>query len=354
MEYSKCPECGQELQGEIGSCPDCGLPVKPELDSTTEKVNNSNKKNIGILMCIIGLICCIFAFTRINSDDYDFYLEHYEDCMEGYQEAIGQADSYSGYFNIAYENIADEYKKMADADYIEIWKLRSQLIIPLGIGIILLLLGYYNIKTDQTDEIKKKRNIIVVGSIVVVVLVCIVWYQTDKNSINNSSYSSYTYNNDYDYDSYSNDGYSYDYTKTGREGAVDQAKSYLRSSAFSYTGLIDQLEYEGYTNEEATYGADNCGANWKEQALRNAESYLDSSGFSYEGLLDQLQYEGYTEEEAKYGVDNCSADWMDEAVETAASYLRSSSFSRSELIDQLEYEGFSYEQAVYGVEQNGL
>ena len=81
---------------------------------------------------------------------------------------------------------------------------------------------------------------------------------------------------------------------------------------------------------------------------------MNSSAFSYEGLIEQLEYEGFTPDEAEYGVDNCNANWKEQAVKKAASYLRSSSFSRSELIDQLEYEGFTYEQAVYGVEQNGL
>ena len=54
----------------------------------------------------------------------------------------------------------------------------------------------------------------------------------------------------------------------GQKNALDKAHSYLSFTAFSYTGLIDQLEYEGFTKEEATYGADNCGADWNEQAAQ--------------------------------------------------------------------------------------
>lgn len=140
---------------------------------------------------------------------------------------------------------------------------------------------------------------------------------------------------------------------TGMRNALSQALDYLDFSAFSYTGLIDQLKYEGYTTEEATYAADNCGADWMEQALDEAISYLDFSAFSYTGLIDQLKYEGYTKAEATYAADNCGADWMEQAVKCAESYLSFSSFSRSRLIEQLEYEGFTHEQAVYGAEQNG-
>ena len=140
----------------------------------------------------------------------------------------------------------------------------------------------------------------------------------------------------------------------GQKNALRAARSYLDSMAFSYTGLIDQLEYEGFTRSEATYGADKCGADWFEQALKSAIDYLDSSSFSYTGLIDQLEYEGFTAAEATYGATNCGADWYEQAAKTAESYLRSSAFSRQGLIDQLVYEGFTYEQAVYGVEQNGF
>ncbi|MBR5471897.1 MAG: Ltp family lipoprotein [Oscillibacter sp.] len=85
--------------------------------------------------------------------------------------------------------------------------------------------------------------------------------------------------------------------------ALASAKSYLSFSAFSYSGLIDQLEFEGFTPEQATYGADNCGADWNEQAAKSAKSYLEFSSFSRDGLIDQLEFEGFTHEQAVYGVE---------------------------------------------------
>ena len=139
----------------------------------------------------------------------------------------------------------------------------------------------------------------------------------------------------------------------GERNAAEKAESYLQYSAFSYEGLIDQLEFEGYSHSEAVYGADSTGANWKEQALKKAKQYLDYSAFSYEGLIDQLEYEKYTHEEAVYGVDNCGADWKEQAAKKAKSYLDYSSFSRDGLIDQLEFEGFTHDEAVYGASRNG-
>ena len=88
----------------------------------------------------------------------------------------------------------------------------------------------------------------------------------------------------------------------GERNALKKALSYLDVMAFSYSGLIDQLEYEGYSYQEAKYGADNCGADWNEQASLKAQSYLDYSAFSREGLMEQLVYEGFTEAQAEYGI----------------------------------------------------
>ena len=199
---------------------------------------------------------------------------------------------------------------------------------------------------------KEKKNKRIIGvAICLIAIIIVVGVSNSKNARNKSAKNDY-----YDgYTGYSDYNAGTSYPKTGKEGALYKAKSYLNSSAFSYSGLIEQLEYEGFSESEATYGADNCGANWKDQALRKAQSYLNSSSFSESGLQEQLEYEGFTSDEASYGVKNCNADWKQQAAKKAASYLRShSNWTRSDLIEQLEYEGFTYEQASYGASQNGL
>lgn len=140
---------------------------------------------------------------------------------------------------------------------------------------------------------------------------------------------------------------------TGQKNALLKAQSYLRVSAFSYQGLIEQLKYEGYSDSEAKYGVDNCGANWNEQALKKAKSYLSISAFSRKRLIEQLEYDQFTNAQATYGVNNCGADWNEQAAKKAKSYLSIMAFSRQGLIDQLEFDGFTHDQAVYGVTQNG-
>lgn len=87
-----------------------------------------------------------------------------------------------------------------------------------------------------------------------------------------------------------------------RTNAVAKAKSYLNFTSFSREGLIQQLEYEGFSTEAATYAVDNIDVDWNEQCAKKAKSYLDFMAFSRDGLYQQLQYEGFTEEQIQYGL----------------------------------------------------
>lgn len=139
-----------------------------------------------------------------------------------------------------------------------------------------------------------------------------------------------------------------------QKAALDSAERYLSISAFSREGLIGQLEYEKYTNEDAVIAVDQLSVDWKEQAVKSAKSYLSISAFSYSGLIDQLEFDGFSEEEATYGADHCGADWKEQAAKSATHYMSIMSFSRQGLIDQLMYEGFTQEEADYGVTEAGL
>jgi hypothetical protein len=86
-----------------------------------------------------------------------------------------------------------------------------------------------------------------------------------------------------------------------QSNAVKKAKSYLSYSAFSRSGLIAQLEFEGFSTSDATYGTDAQNANWNDQAAKKGKSYLEMSGYSRSGLIDQLEFEGFTTKEATFG-----------------------------------------------------
>ena len=146
------------------------------------------------------------------------------------------------------------------------------------------------------------------------------------------------------------------------DGNAESGKVYLSDgSVVDATHINDNISYTYTTTEEANSRNEDSPTEppkkaettmGMKNALASAKSYLNYTAFSRSGLIDQLEYEGYTIIEATYAVDNCGADWYEQAVKCAESYLNYSSFSKEALIDQLEYEGFTYAQAIYGVEEN--
>jgi hypothetical protein len=87
-----------------------------------------------------------------------------------------------------------------------------------------------------------------------------------------------------------------------QENAIGTAEDYLAYTAFSRSGLIGQLKYEGYPTAVATFAVDHITVNWNEQAYLSATAYLEYSNFSRSGLISQLKYEGFTTKQATYGV----------------------------------------------------
>lgn len=87
-----------------------------------------------------------------------------------------------------------------------------------------------------------------------------------------------------------------------QENAIDAAQGYLDYTAFSRSGLIQQLKFEKYPAADAEFAVAHMGkVDWNAQAKRAAVAYLDYTSFSLEGLVEQLKFEGYTDAQARYG-----------------------------------------------------
>ncbi len=119
----------------------------------------------------------------------------------------------------------------------------------------------------------------------------------------------------------------------------------LTDSASTGSDIQQEQQIEKQTENSMTMGQKN--------ALKKAESYLKYSGFSRKGLIDQLEYEGFDQNDILFAVDNVKVNWKEECYEKAQSYLKYSSFSKQGLIDQLEYEGFTTDQIEYAIEKVG-
>jgi hypothetical protein len=86
-----------------------------------------------------------------------------------------------------------------------------------------------------------------------------------------------------------------------QQNAVAKAADYLGFAAFSRSGLIKQLNFEGFSTSDATWGVDKQHADWNAQAAAKAKDYLDFTAFSRSGLIQQLEFEGFTASQASYG-----------------------------------------------------
>ena len=86
----------------------------------------------------------------------------------------------------------------------------------------------------------------------------------------------------------------------GQKNAIQKAESYLSWSSFSRQGLIEQLEYEGFSNDDAVFAVDHITVDWNAQAVQKAEDYLSWTSFSRQGLIEQLEYDGFTPEQAEH------------------------------------------------------
>lgn len=89
---------------------------------------------------------------------------------------------------------------------------------------------------------------------------------------------------------------------TSQRNARRKAEEYVAVSAHSRNGLIEKLESEKFSNQDATYAVDALGLDWRDQAAQKAKELLADSSQSRDALKDQLKSEGFTEDEAEYGV----------------------------------------------------
>lgn len=141
-------------------------------------------------------------------------------------------------------------------------------------------------------------------------------------------------------------------TNNDKDAALKEAEESLQYSDFSHDGLVDYLEYDGFTHEAAVYAADNVEVDWNEEALNSANDYINYSPMSESGLKGQLEFEKYTDDEVNYAMDHIDADWNAEALEDLKEWKAyDSTKSDDEIRDMLELDGFTDEQIDYAFSQ---
>ena len=104
---------------------------------------------LGVVLCVVAVICFIVGVKRIANDDYAFYSEHYRECVEGYEDAKREAESAGWLLKSGYERIADTYEDMMDDDLKKIWQYRIGAIVSCSVGAIFVFSGIKNMRDSK-------------------------------------------------------------------------------------------------------------------------------------------------------------------------------------------------------------
>lgn len=142
--------------------------------------------------------------------------------------------------------------------------------------------------------------------------------------------------------------------KADAEKAADEAAQDAADAAKKAADEKAALDEAAAEAEAAAAAKAALGTVSQQNALRSADSYVEYKAFSRTGLIKQLKFEGFSTKDATWAVDHMTVNWNQQAAKSAAEYLDFTSFSRSSLIDQLVFEGFTLKQAKYGVSKTGL
>ena len=301
MSLVNCPECKNEISNKAEMCPNCGYPISKDdeimnVNNKSEKEKNENHVLGWIVFTITLIMAIILFFTSIRSG---FYMIMSSICI--------------------CPNFVKYIKNKTNKE------MKLIVIVLLWLSFFIVSLLYIpseeKINTNSSSNVEVKK----------VVKVEIPDFSLmEKNNIvnwckaNNIS------------------------CKFKEEYSDNVEKGLFIKQSISANKIV---------NENSTitivYSLGKAPTMGEINALGKAEAYLSFSGFSKKGLKEQLEFEGFSEVEAQYAVDNCGADWNEQAAIKAKAYLSFSSFSRSGLKEQLEFEGFTKEQAEYGVKAVG-
>ena len=89
---------------------------------------------------------------------------------------------------------------------------------------------------------------------------------------------------------------------SAQEAALESARYRIDAEGVSKVALIQHMTADGYTRANATFAANNVGADWKAEAVEQAENRLDAEEYSRRSLAEHLGSDGFTPAEVEYAV----------------------------------------------------
>lgn len=276
-----CANCGKKNHDGAKFCVNCGKPIAPEKpapepDEYVKKLKHERKKAIMIIapMCALAVIAAIAMVWRFNIFSV-FVSDKKSDTAIARDKVVEICEAY-----LDGEYTEDEAKYMLDL--VEIPNTTGGDFLSTRIGLLKTQLGLLALPLSGNDTSEFERLV----------------NDTKKMTV--------------DYPALDAEREAEAATQTpslrrdDKDAALEDAYGYLRLDVpLSYEGLIDQLVYEGYSESTATYAADNCGADWYAQAVKAAQFTKDLHGsdLDYDTLVYFLEIDGFTGDQAVYGAD---------------------------------------------------
>ena len=98
-----------------------------------------------------------------------------------------------------------------------------------------------------------------------------------------------------------------------RKEALKRAKYLLGDDdGITKECLIEALRSARFTEDEIKFAVEASAADWNYQAIKRANTCLESASYSKNGLIDKLEDDGFTYEQAQFGVENSNMFKQDE------------------------------------------
>lgn len=137
-----------------------------------------------------------------------------------------------------------------------------------------------------------------------------------------------------------------------QEEVYEALKEYLDEEVYSRMSLRDIITDNGveqvydFKDEDVEFVINNLDVDWEVKATATALSYLEHGYYSEQGLINQVMFEFFTEEEATKAVQGLDILWEEKAKGYVKELVEKSGLSEEEIKDQLINEEHFIEEHV--------
>lgn len=270
MALITCIECGKEISDKAKICPNCGIDI-----------SNKFKKRNGLISIIVGIILVIFGMILFINSIKSLLIEKSDLNVINNNEMVSNR---IGEITYSVSNKWILTKESGDYVYYPFD----------NVGIIISSQYYSDLISCNEDE--KER---VYEKIVNSLTNKDIEKKVEDKILNNIKWRTYNFVEEREFLIYCYINDNSGYITTIILGEINQISDKSKDVFNSLLNSIkfEELKLKNNLNNEVT--SVTLG---EKNALKKAKNYLAIMPYSYSGLVQQLEFEGFTKEEAEYGV----------------------------------------------------